>query len=314
MNNIIKQKNDTYTNTFPNLYYKGTINPLDKRINTNLITIDSKFRNNYYSTISSDFIFDFPFELNNVVSLRVTDIQLPSEIYNISSSLGNNFFLIKNETTFEVKKIIIPNGFYSNAGIIDFLNNLFSNFTDDFKHIHFMINNDNGETIVGVKSTAPYIYNFTLEFDNDFIENIFSDITKQTKYSNNNALLTKFGWLLGFRYSMYEGKSVYVSEGLIETQQYNLFLCIDDFNDNQFNNKYNVFNNSTLLTNNIVSQIYLNYINTTNLKINSITKTYFGGTNINKIHIKIIDIFGRVVSLNNNDFSFTILIEKIYKL
>ena len=314
MNNIIKQKNDTFTHTFPNLYYEGTINPLDKRIINNLITINSKFRNNYYTTTSSDFLFEFPLEINNVVSLRVTDIQLPTEIYNISAYLGNNFFLIKNETTFEIKKIIIPDGFYSNEGLINFLNNMFSNFTDDFKYIHFAINNDNGETIIGLKNTSPYIYNFTLEFDNDFIENIFSDIDKMTKYSNNNALLTKFGWILGFRYDLYEGKSVYVSEGLIETQKMNLFLCIDDFNENQYNNKYNVFNNSTQLTNNIVSQIYSNYIDTTNLKINSITKTYFGGINLKRIHIKLIDIFGRVVSLNNNDFSFTILLEKIYKL
>jgi hypothetical protein len=69
-----------------------------------------------------------------------------------------------------------------------------------------------------------------------------------------------------------------------------------------------------MLSNNIVSQIYLNYLNTTNLRINSITKTYFGGVNLNRIHIKLIDSFGRVVNLNNNDFSFTLLLELVYKL
>lgn len=312
MYKIINQNNDKFTNSFPNLYYKGSFNPLDKRNIQNLITINSKFRDNYYSTISSDFIFDFPLDINNVVSLRVTDIQLP-EIYNISGYLCNNFFLIKNETTYEIKKIIMPDGNYSNEAVIDYLNNLFTNFTDDFKYIHFAINNENGETIIGLKDTSPYIYNFTLEFDNDFIENIFSDINKATKYSNNN-LFTKFGWILGFRYALYEGKSVYVSEGLIETQQSNIFLCIDDFNDNKFNSKYNVFNNSTILSNNIVSQIYINNNYTPNLKINSITNTYFGGVSLKKIHIKLIDIFGRIVSLNNNDFSFTLLLEKIYNL
>lgn len=314
MNNIIKQKNDTFTHTFPNLYYKGTFNPVDKRIITNLITINSKFRNDYYATTSSDFLIEFPLDINNVVSLRVTDIQLPPEIYNITNYFGNNFFLIKNEATLEIKKIIIPDGFYSNEGLINLLNNMFSNFTGDFKYIYFAINNDNGETIIGLKSTAPYIYYFTLEFDNDFIENIFSDNNRPIKYTSNNALLTKFGWILGFRYDLYQGKSLYVSEGLIETQKMNLFLCIEDYSDNQYNNKYNVFNNSTQLTNNIVSQIYSNYIDTSKLKINSITKTYFGGINLKKIHITLIDIFGRLVSLNNNDFSFTILLEKIYKL
>jgi hypothetical protein len=310
-NNIIQKTNDTFTNTLPNLYYNGSFNPLDKRIIQNLIVINSQFRDNYYATISSDFIFEFPLDINNIVSLRVTDIQLP-EIYNISRYLGNNFFLIKNETTFEVKKIIIPDGNYSNEDIIDYLNNLFTNFTDDFKYIHFAINNQDGETIIGLKDTSPYIYNFTLEFDNDFIETIFSSIDNPTKNSNN--LLTKFGWILGFRYSVYEGKSVYISEGLIETQQSNIFLCIDDFNSNKFNSKYNVFNNSTLINNNIVAQIYFNNNDINNLKINTITNTYFGGVQLKKIHIKLIDIFGRIVNLNNNDFSFTLVIEKIYNI
>ena len=110
--NIIPKEDTLYACTYPNLFYQGRLNPIDKRTLTKSLVINSKFRNNYYNTLSSDFLFEFPLEFKNVVSLRVTDIQIPTQLYNISNYLGNNFFLIKNETTFDVKKIIIPDGFY----------------------------------------------------------------------------------------------------------------------------------------------------------------------------------------------------------
>jgi hypothetical protein len=307
--NIIPKEDTLYACTYPNLFYQGRLNPIDKRTLTKSLVINSKFRNNYYNTLSSDFLFEFPLEFKNVVSLRVTDIQIPTQLYNISNYLGNNFFLIKNETTFDVKKIIIPDGFYSNQSLIDLLNNIFQQFTDDFKYIYFTLNGDNGETIIGLMNTAPYVFNFTLEFNTDFVENIFSEM-KSIKYNNDN-LMTKLGWVLGFRYNHYDTKSVYISEGLIETQLTPIFLCINDFNDNQFNNKFNVFNSMSLLSNDIVTQIFLSGNKTS---VNSITKTYFGGTNINKIHIKLIDIFGKTINLNNSDFNFTLQLELIYDL
>jgi hypothetical protein len=307
--NIIPKEDTLYACTYPNLFYQGRLNPIDKRTLTKSLVINSKFRNNYYNTLSSDFLFEFPLEFKNVVSLRVTDIQIPTQLYNISNYLGNNFFLIKNETTFDVKKIIIPDGFYSNQSLIDLLNNIFQQFTDDFKYIYFTLNGDNGETIIGLMNTAPYVFNFTLEFNTDFIENIFSEM-KSIKY-NNDILMTKLGWVLGFRYNHYDTKSVYISEGLIETQLTPIFLCINDFNDNQFNNKFNVFNSMSLLSNDIVTQIFLSGNKTS---VNSITKTYFGGTNINKIHIKLIDIFGKTIDLNNSDFNFTLQLELLYDL
>jgi hypothetical protein len=308
--NIIPKEETLYASTYPNLFYKGRFNPLDKRTLIKSVVVNSKFRSNYYNTLSSDFLFEFPLEFKNVVSLRVTDIQIPVQLYNISNYLGNNYFLIKNETSLDVKKIIIPDGFYSNKSLIDVINNIFGNFTDEFKFIFFAINGEggNGETVVALMDTAPYIFNFTLEFNTDFIENIFSD-TKSVKYNNTN-LMTKLGWILGFRFNHYDTKSVYVSEGLIETQLSTIFLCINDFNDNQFNNKFNVFNNKSLLSNDIVSQIYVS----NKTSVNSITKTYFGGTNLTKIHIRLIDSFGKIIDLNNNDFNFTIQLEMIYDL
>lgn len=311
--NIIPKEKTLYASTFPNLFYQGRFNPIDKRTVNKSITINSKFRTNYYNTLASDFLFEFPLEFKNVVSLRVIDIELPIQLlYNISGYLGNNWFMIENETTHDMTKIIIPDGFYSNQSLIDLLNNICNDFTDDFKYIQFTLNDS--ETTVSLKSTAPYIYDFTLYFNENLNPNNLSCVCGDVSNIVNkdtNHLMTKLGWILGFRHDFYEKKSTYTSEGLIETQMSPMFLCVNDFNDNQFNNKFNVFNGLSLLSNDIVSQIFLS---SNKIAVNSISKTYFGGTNLNKIHVKLIDIFGKKINLNNNDFNFTIQLDMIYDL
>lgn len=318
MNNLIIKKNEKIENveknyySFPSTFYKGIINPTKKKIINSSITINSLFRDNYYTTKSSDFIYELPIDLNNVVSMKVIDIQIPTnKIYNISNYIGNNFFIIKNDATSYVEKIIVPDGNYTNNNLIQTLNNIFSGLSTEFKHIYFYINNQNNETIIALKNTSPYNYTFTLDFNNDLIENKFSHLNNIK--TNNLNLKSKLGWILGFRYNIYETKNIYVSEGFIQTNQLNIFLSIDDFNDNQFINHFEVFNNVSLLPNNIISEIYFNYRNKINFKnFTSIKRNYYGGVNIRKLQIKLIDIYGKVIDLNNCDFNFTLLFEVIY--
>ena len=43
-------------------------------------------------------------------------------------------------------------------------------------------------------------------------------------------------------------------------------------------------------------------------------RIYFGPTSINRLHIKLLDEFGRIVDLNNGDFSFSLELEILYDL
>ena len=43
-------------------------------------------------------------------------------------------------------------------------------------------------------------------------------------------------------------------------------------------------------------------------------RIYFGPTDISKLHIKLFDEFGRIVDLNNGDYSFTLDIDVLYDL
>lgn len=43
-------------------------------------------------------------------------------------------------------------------------------------------------------------------------------------------------------------------------------------------------------------------------------RIYFGPTNISRLNIRLLDEFGRVVDLNNGDYSFTLEVEILYDL
>lgn len=116
----------------PSSNWGGKVNPFsttiwgnsDKMINK-MVNIDSLFRNNYFTTKSTDFRFSLPEPMKNVVSMSLAALELPLSIYAISSELNNNYFRIE----WQIEKsgggydpsggtyIIIPDGNYTDGMI-----------------------------------------------------------------------------------------------------------------------------------------------------------------------------------------------------
>lgn len=311
---IIQRDNKPYINVSSSSFYKGIINPLTKKVTQKVLCINSVFRDNYYKNISTDYEVNLPFLLKNVLSMQLLDISIPNSYITICKTYGNNFFLIKLDSTNELKKIVIPDGNYTPDSIVAYLNDTMTLLGSDFAEILFSINrkklSESGELIVGVKTTAPYIFNFSLIFGTDLVEN------QTTTIRNTVNLQTTFGWLMGFRYDTYQDKSVYVSEGIIDLSKPKyMFLCINDFNNNVNNDFISSLKNS-MLNNNILAKILFNKnINKNKEKklVNPI-RIYFGPVNISKLHIQLIDEYGRIVNLNNMDFSFSLRIETSYDI
>jgi hypothetical protein len=72
-------------------YFPGKLNQLDTRVITKSLNIDTRFRDNLYSTHSSDITFQLPTKFNKVVSMQLSALELPVSFYSISSFYGNNF-------------------------------------------------------------------------------------------------------------------------------------------------------------------------------------------------------------------------------
>ena len=97
-----------------------------------------------------------------------------------------------------------------------------------------------------------------------------------------------------------------------------LFLVVDDYTNNVNNNFYSAFN-SSILNKNILSRISLqantfNVLEQNNLSLITTPREYFGPVNINNLTIQLLDEYGRIVDLNNMDFSFCLNLTTVYDL
>ena len=88
---------------------------------SHLLSIDSRFRNQYFDTTSTDFLVTLPLSVTNVVSMQLVALEIPSTYFSISKRLGNNFFHVWDETvpavipvpaTGDLYKITLPDGNY----------------------------------------------------------------------------------------------------------------------------------------------------------------------------------------------------------
>ena len=145
------------------------------------------------------------------------------------------------------------------------------------------------------------------------------------QYGNSDLstiLQFRLGWLLGFRVGFYEGSSI-VSEGVcyMKGPRY-AFISIKDFN-NSVNNYFVSAFSSSLLQQDIIARINLTYIQQLqgvyqtgqddglSTQINR-QRSYFGPVDIERLEIKLLDEYGRIIELNKMDWSMAKTMECLY--
>jgi hypothetical protein len=332
---IIERKPTPYSQSLPSEYHEGVINPLKRRILNKSLNIDTRFRDNYYTTQSTNFYLDLPIRFKKVVSLQLSAFEFPVTTYTISKQFGTNFFWVSasadgtneelplNNTVEERLCIIVPNGNYSPSDLVTFLN-AYVTTNPDFvatsylKYLIFSLNiggasgkSGSGQIVVGISSTflGTGTFNFNLNFQ--------ADIYGNPDYST--PLPLKLGWILGFREGYYENNKVYVGEAVMDTSgpKY-MYLVIDDYHNNVNDNFYSAFN-SSLLNKNILARISFNAsafnsVTQNNLSLITTSRQYFGPVDIEKFKIQLLDEYGRIIDLNNMDFSFCLTMQLIYDL
>ena len=308
----------TYISSFPSEFFPGVINPIKKRTIKKNLNIDTRFRENYYASSSSNFNLSLPTNFNNVLQMQLTAIELPTSFYTISKQYGNNYFTITvqlSDDTSESKVITIPDGNYTQETIMNVINKQLSLSSTPFSYISFIVNlsekeTGSAQTVVGLNSTPSVtITSFELNFQYD----LFGLEDK------NTPLPLKLGWVLGFRNGVYSGNLNYVSEGIVDTSgpKY-LFLVVDDYNNSTNNGFFSAFT-SSILNKNILARISLqttpfNILQQNNLNIITTPREYFGPINIKNLNIQLLDEYGRIVNLNNMDYSFCLSLLTVYDI
>jgi len=318
----------------PDESHTNKINPLATIKRNQLLNINTKFRKNYYNTNASDFVIDLPEEYKNVTSLTLQGIQIPNSVYNFSSKLGTNEFTVELfdidsngviDGSQQKKTIKIQNGIYTGFMLEDYLNTFvfndvslnrittkFDEISRKFRFVRDYRKVENGGLPFNITTGITHAFNIDWRLSED----------------KTRPIQLNMGWILGYRQQYYKWNTDYTPnqkvsfdkhegynpEALYDTLGSTYFiLSIDDFNKNYANTISSPFQESVFNDPNAIAKVANNpdLLNFENIGYES-KRIYFGPVNIKKLHIKLLDDMGRVLDLNNRDFSFGIEIEQLY--
>lgn len=328
----------------------GYLNPINVRSVTQAISIDSRFRPNYYGTKSTNYDIVLPEIQKNVVSMRVASIELPTTYYAISLYNSNSTCVIINLANVTLGWFLtLPDGNYeqswahnSHAAFIETAMNsaiskavpvnidtrsgkitptvnglpVLSSTTD----LTFILDRPSGKSFFtavpgGQLATRGFIIRFNVD--------------AQGNLNMDENIQMRLGWQLGFRAAEYVAKpqvtaaASCVSEGICLTcgPRYG-FIAIDDHQKNT-GPSYMVAYANSILQDNIITRINLAELQADvgvyqsasdpglSTQLNR-TREYFGPVDIQRLHISLYDEFGRIIDLNNMDWSLTLAFESLY--
>lgn len=316
------RKEKPYLSSYPSEFFSGVINPLKKRTIKLNLNIDTRFRENYSSTQSTNFNLPLPTQFNDVVQMQLMAIELPTSYYAISNNYGNNYFTIKitmSNATSSTAVIIIPNGNYTQQTIIDAVNAQLIAEGGLFNYVSFSVDlvagvTGTAKTTVAPNGTAPVA-------PNPVISSIELNFQADKNGSEGKIvpLQLKLGWILGFRTGQYVGETTYTSESVVDTiRPKYVYLVINDYNNSVNNSFYSAFKES-ILNKNILARISLNegvfnVLQQNNLNLVTTPRDYFGPVNIHTLNVQLLDEYGRVVDLNGMDYSFCLTLTTVYDI
>jgi len=303
----LNDKNNTNTvfNVAINEASPGDLNSVKRVTQCINVNINSCFRSHYYQSSPCDFLYQLPMEIKNVLSLRLASIELPNSWYLFNSAKKNNTFVLTIQTT--EYTIVIPDGNYTCDTLQEYLNTTYfcdSGIENDLQYIQFIIHPHSLKCQFKVVDTCIETTRFT--FSLTFNTNI-----------NQNVMNTA-GWILGFRLANYFHTTDLVSEGLFDAggDRY-IYVGITDFQYNSNTSNIVCFDQS-ILSEDVIAKIPMKngklslILNDNNNPLAKLRR-YNGPVNLAKLQIKLFDLFGDILDLNNMDFSMTLELQVLYE-
>jgi hypothetical protein len=247
---------------------------------TQCYNIDSKFRNITSYPNSSDFVFNKvdeligttynvePFNEKNVIEMKISSLEIPNTIYYILSSRGNN--IIKKGAT----DVIIPNGSYTKQELVSYLDT-----TTDLGSIDVTYSSTTGKVTI--------------------VNNSGSSIT----FPASGTSYFSLGTILGYTSSttITTGSTTTATNTMRDPQTSYFFLRINDFGNIINKNRRYV---SKILTDS--QSRYNSYNQETFIKLTNNIIKFDQPIDIQQLKIGLEDEYGNIISLNGNDWSFTL--------
>jgi hypothetical protein len=342
----IVEKNATpfyYSN--PSFAFNGVINPLERRITTNILSLDTEFRENYSMTNSNKATFILKNPLYNVISMRLISLELPRMWNTISDLIGNNIMKIElyNMTNYpdSIQTITIPNGNYTNEDLISTINNIFKNTGNGLEYLNFNIDTLNTKSYFYVNNpiintnTDKYIYSSTSSYYSPAFYYVldFTPNVEMLCQSNNYSTLGTYLGFDKFKYNVnisntytdiitqipsipYQGYIVSKSSAGINIDNY-IFVYIDDYNKNHNSNGIVSQTSGSLNSDSILGRIALpTFADSLIVNNNSDAvfkkRDYYGQVRIRQLEVSLLNKYGQPLEMFNNNYSLALEFETLY--
>ena len=308
--NILRPKETPFIYTQPSEYFPGILNPLDNRTLQKCVSIDSRFRPS--TNMNSDFIITLPNRIPKVLSLECASFEIDrNSLYNISSSLGNNYFYVKitvdvsGVETDYTHVIIVPDGHYDSDLLINTLNRFCSSKkTTPFFYLQWEKDSfGSGKCVLLINTNDVGIKNISLDFTLDNAGN--EDKTHDS--------FSKMGYVLGFTKRNYSNITEQCMSEIPIRMNASLpyfYLSIDDFQNRSIACFQPAFSQITMSPS-ILARISLREQEP--VEILSTPRKYFGPIDMSRLHIRLLDPYGKVLQMDAN-FSFCLLLHTVYDI
>ncbi len=313
---------------------------------TETISIDSRFRTNYNSSTSSNFTILFPNTLTNVKKMKLISSEIPVTEYFFSTEKNNNIFSLEvyYQSNTESINITIPDGIYFASDLNNYINTYFDNIELDhnyLQYLYFSINEHSGKTVIRLKTLQEMSdFNEEVETSDQITFNPNGQDISFKLINLNSTFEESALYIMGFSENQlnttFDTSSTYnVTEFSDKYQAYcksdNIFgnvlntyfyIIVDElsngkvraarnrYGDIWYKTGWKALMNDTY-TKNIIGKIQIKQP-TFNTNIGTSTdntfneRTYFNGTSISQLNIKIVNKFGNVVNLNNSEVALAL--------
>ena len=321
---IDKEKRLEPVEAYPTNISRSNLNNLKRKTIFQTIVLNTLFREDYFGTSSTDFTIVLPYYFKNVLSLRLSSLQLPNDIYCISKFNGNNTFYIEEETTGIEGTITFPDGNYTDISAFATLLQSEINTQLAISPDRFIVTYDINSGKITISNNT---HNFTLIFNTPF-ETIIGKCKKKIKPTEGQRLQNcveieeiykKFGWIVGYRDESYYNSNSYTTEGVYNGAYPNyIYFVLNDFNNSQAQNVFGMYSKS-IIGDNILGMIPITsqsfYVNFTNGNdFIERKREYFGPVRIQRLKVHLLNQYGDIINLNNMDYSFSLELEIGYDI
>ena len=275
--------------------------PLHLRANDmkkHILSIDSRFRQNPTTTHASNYYFQLPTPIKNVLRIRITSVEFPNNYPFFHDDRGNASFRVLNMSGSDVNTTIItiPDGNYTAVEMASTINELFSK---------------NGIGWLGAVFdfiAGKFVFSGNTYFG---IDTMYNTIDRPFDYG--------LGYYLGFSRKFYKGIKSPVEQKWSITSDF----CASFNGDNYFFLKMNDFDCVQHATDStevralakIVLRDAKSYMAFDDYSSEHAKEVVFKAPqNLSRLHIQLLDLYGNELELGGTNHSFSIEVLEIQNM